>query len=99
MLETFTLSTFKPHVGKKFSIRLDEMKQVELHLVEANALGGDRATGDRRVPFSLVFQGPKDFLLPQRIYPFEHEALGAFEIFIVPIGVDEKGLRYEAVFT
>jgi len=97
MLETFKLETFSPHLGKKFSIRLDETKKIELELTEANRLGGETVNG--RVPFSLVFQRPKDFLLPQRIYPFEHEALGAFEIFIVPIGVDEKGLRYEAVFT
>jgi len=98
MLETFTLSMFAPHLGKKFAIRLDEAKRLELELIETNALGGNGTTGGR-APFSLIFRGPKDSLLPQRIYPFEHEALGAFSIFIVPIGVDEKGLRYEAVFT
>jgi hypothetical protein len=38
-------------------------------------------------------------VLPQRIYPFEHPDLGAFEVFIVPVGADPDGVRYEAVFS
>jgi hypothetical protein len=33
--------------------------------------------------------------LPQRIFRLEHAELGAFELFLVPIGPGE----YEAVFT
>jgi hypothetical protein len=29
----------------------------------------------------------------------EHPEIGVFELFLVPIGPDEKGLRYEAIFT
>jgi len=29
----------------------------------------------------------------------EHPGIGTFELFLVPIGPDEKGLRYEAIFT
>jgi hypothetical protein len=28
----------------------------------------------------------------------EHEEIGAFDIFLVPIGPDEQGLLYEAIF-
>jgi uncharacterized protein DUF6916 len=28
-----------------------------------------------------------------------HPAIGTFELFLVPIGLDEKGLRCEAIFT
>jgi hypothetical protein len=37
--------------------------------------------------------------LPQRIYRLEHAALDPLEIFIVPIGPDAEGMRYQAVFT
>jgi hypothetical protein len=37
--------------------------------------------------------------LPQRIYRIEHATLGAFDLFLVPIGPDAQGLRYQAVFT
>jgi uncharacterized protein DUF6916 len=30
---------------------------------------------------------------------FQLEADGAFELFLVPLGPDEAGMRYEAVFT
>jgi len=48
-----------------------------------------------RAPFSLVFQGGPTPPVPQRIHRVEHRALGALEVFLVPIGPD----RYEAVFT
>jgi hypothetical protein len=73
-----------------------------MHLVSADAAtlrSGERATTPSgREPFSIVFRGPLEPVLPQRIYRFEHEALGAFELFIVPIGTDESGMQYEAVF-
>ena len=45
-----------------------------------------------------MFRGGGDVALPQRTYRMEHAEIGTFEIFLVPIGPDEKGLRYEAVF-
>jgi hypothetical protein len=29
----------------------------------------------------------------------EHAAIGTFELFLVPIGPDREGMRYEAIFT
>ena len=48
--------------------------------------------------YPLVFRGPRDTLLPQRIYRFEHESIGDLDVFIVPIGPDDEGMLYEAVF-
>ena len=36
--------------------------------------------------------------LPQGTYPMEHETLGRLEVFLVPLGPDAQGMRYEAVF-
>ena len=36
--------------------------------------------------------------LPQAIHRFNHDQLGAFELFIVPIRRDDPGFYYEAVF-
>ena len=49
-------------------------------------------------PFSLMFRGPKNFVLPQCIYSLEQETLGTAAIFLVPIGPDEMGQCYEAIF-
>jgi hypothetical protein len=78
-------------VGHGFGLRLEDGRRLELELVEATGVGEGR-------PFSIVFRGPTDPPLPQRIYRFEHEAIGTFELFIVPIAADAQGVRYEAVF-
>jgi hypothetical protein len=96
MLESFTVETFADRVGEPFRIRFEPEEPIEAELVEAQALGP--AEG-RRAPFSLVFRAPKEPIYPQRIYAVEHDELGTFEIFLVPIAPDEAGARYEAVFT
>jgi hypothetical protein len=47
----------------------------------------------------LLFRGPRTPVLPQRIYRLEHAVMGPLEIFLVPIGPDAEGMRYQAVFT
>jgi hypothetical protein len=93
MLENFRVSTFSGHLGESFRIHPDDASTLDLELVSATELGD----GSGR-PFSVVFRGPKDALLPQRTYRMEHDEIGAFDIFIVPIGPDDEGLLYEAVF-
>lgn len=36
---------------------------------------------------------------PQGTYLVEHEQLGAHDLFIVPLGPDQNGMRYEVIFT
>jgi hypothetical protein len=94
MLEDFTLATFAERIGDTFRIDDDGL---EFELIEATA--GSAARPDAtRTPFSIVFRGPPEPILPQQIYRFEHADLGAFDIFIVPIGLDGTGMQYEAVF-
>ena len=52
----------------------------------------------RQERFSLVFRGPHDRLQQQGLYPMQHDQLGAFELFLVPVGEDTAGIYYEAVF-
>jgi hypothetical protein len=101
MLETFTAATFAPHRGEPFTVRADEQTTLALALSEVTPLGpapAHTADGPRRAPFSLLFHGPPTPILPQRIYQVEHGAIGAFELFLVPLGPDRAGMRYEAVF-
>jgi hypothetical protein len=46
-----------------------------------------------------VFGGPAEQVLPQTTYRVEHDALGSFDLFLVPLQPDRGGARYEAVFT
>ncbi|HEX6710079.1 MAG TPA: hypothetical protein VF068_07070 [Rubrobacter sp.] len=99
MLENFTIETFSEHLGDTFLIYPDDTERVDVELISATGLGGSTGEETSRQPFSIVFRGPRDVLLPQRIYKMEHEGIGTFVLFLVPIGPDEKGLRYEAIFT
>jgi hypothetical protein len=100
MLESFTVETFSGHVGETFRIHPDISNPLDVELISATSLGeeSESAGSDRRQPFSIVFRGPRNLLLPQRIYRMAHAEIGSFELFLVPIGPDEKGLQYEAVF-
>ena len=85
---------FADRVGEGFRLAADD-GTVGVTLVECERLGG---TVLERKPFSLVFLGPREPVLPQRIYPLSHDELGELEIFLVPIAQDADGTRYEAVF-
>lgn len=94
-----TLATFAGLVGSRFRIGVDAATPMEVELIEARGLSAGHATAARREAFSLIFLGPPVSLLPQRRYGFEHDELGSLEIFIVPIGRDDRGVRYEAIFS
>lgn len=96
MLESFTCSTFAPLVGETFRLAAGG-PDAGLVLIDATELAAPPGPG--RAPFSIVFRGPPGAVLPQATYGLRHGALGAFELFLVPIGADAEGVRYEAVFT
>ena len=53
-----------------------------------------------RVPFSLVFHAPeRDRYAPQQIFTLRHPELGEFELFMVPLGPDDRGMQYQAVIS
>lgn len=98
MLESFTCETFQPHMGDTFRLHLDAPPPLDVVLTEASELPVSSPQRPR-APFSIVFRGPPTVVLPQRIYAVEHPGIGTFELFLVPIGSDDEGVRYEAVFT
>jgi hypothetical protein len=97
MLETLTLDVFSPLVGQTFQVYLQPEQAVQLELVEARPLSADNSPR-QRPPFMLTFRGPAQFVLPQRIYRVEHQAIGAHDIFVVPLGPGPGGMIYEVIF-
>jgi hypothetical protein len=95
----FTLERFAGHEGETFLVSAEPSgKPLELTLTSVTSWGAPDAAGTSS-SFTLLFHGPSEPPLPQRIYPFEHPTLGAFEIFIVPLGPLEGRMQYEAVFS
>lgn len=103
MLETFTHALFAEQSNTLFRLYVDAYHAFDVELIEATALSDATAPPlrpgqTRRTPFSLVFRSAPNLRLPQRIYRLEHEQLGTFEIFLVPIGPDQTGMCYQAIF-
>lgn len=92
VLDKLTAATFAEHLHEPFRLDGGAAGGLVLELAEVS----EAPDGAR--PFSVVFLGPGEPVLPQRIHRLEHEALGALELFIVPIGRDAAGVRYQAVF-
>ena len=97
MLDKISAADFSPLINKKFRIYFEPSDPSIAELVEVD----ERDTpsdGERRQPFSIVFRGPGDKIWPQGMYKIENKSIGELELFLVPIGPDNEGLCYEAVF-
>ena len=103
MLQTFTAQTFSPHIGDTFRVFYDDSSALEMTLLSATEYGSESAKEwskkSQRTPFTLIFVGPPTPILPQRIYRLEQADMDPFELFLLPVGPGEQGMRYEAIFT
>lgn len=79
-----------------FAVAVDRSDSVSLVLAEVQ---DKTPPGFDSRQFSLIFEGPTNWLLPQRIYVLDHAVLGRFELFLVPIGRRESSVLYEAFFS
>ncbi len=95
MLAELTHEDFARRLNDRFRLHTDTTSH-ELRLFQVKPLGVGMPGG--RQPFSLLFRAPPDALFPQMIYRIEHDRMGALDLFLVPIGPDQHGMVYEALF-
>lgn len=100
---TLNRETFAAHLNERFCAVIEPGNEVELKLVEVAALasgskGDESQRSLRQDPFTLVFSGPRDMPLEQGTFHVEHDQIGRFDLFLVPIGEDQSNRQYEAVF-
>ncbi len=102
MLEKLTHDDFVKWLHQKYEIH-HHGATLEVELTECRTLPNPGPKGAQRVPFAVIFRGPLQPVLPQRIYKLECKleagSVGPLEIFIVPVGPDGVGMRYEAIFS
>ena len=91
---SLTQEAFAQNLNTNFRVSGDDSSQFDLELTEVSELKLVKTQEE----FSLVFRGPLDHFLGQGTRSFEHEKMGQFELFIVPIKQDDKGYYYEAIF-
>jgi len=99
-LDQVTRSDFAQCVGQPFHLECGG-QAVAVELATVTGLGykspGDESRG-KRESFSLLFHAPKQWRYPQCTYHVSHPKLGDLDVFLVPLGPDEKGMRLEAIF-
>ena len=89
-----TRQMFEKNRDTKFWLEDAEGSRAALDLVEVR----NGQAPPRYEVFSVIFRGEADRIHPQRTYTVEHEAMGSFDLFLVPVGRDPHGVLYEAVF-
>ena len=94
MIENITKEMFRENLKTKFRVKTETSDPLELELVELT----ESVSTPKHEQFALLFHGPQSPLLSQMTYHMEHERLGEFDLFLVPVGRDQNGFQYEAVF-
>lgn len=97
MLEALTKENWETCLNHDFQVQIDDQHAVDMRLVSVSGFG--RSLNGQREAYSLLFQGPGQPMLAQRIYRMMQTQLGSMDIFLVPVGRDSGSIQYEAVFT
>jgi hypothetical protein len=92
--EALTQKAFADQINTKFTLLVEGLDPVELKLGRVS----DLIASNGAEAFSIVFKGPREFVLRQNTYRLEHDVMGTLSILLVPVGMDEQGTDYEAVF-
>jgi hypothetical protein len=99
MLDNLTKAMFAENLQTSFQLQLKSSQSapeqtIELKLIE---LREGRST-PRQEQFALLFCGPLATPLGQGMWPLQHATLGQLDLFLVPVGRDQEGFYYEALF-
>ena len=99
-LASLTLAQMQPLVDSTFCRANEPEADIVLKLVSAASTRRDPSAEDEASgrPFSLLFRGPTELLLTQGMHDLQHPTHPLPGVFLVPIGPDEEGSLYEAVF-
>jgi len=89
-----THDAFAGCLNHKFRIHIDGSEPLEAELVEVS----EHLVTPRQERFAIVFRTANDRFLGQGTRHIEHDQLGQFDLFLVPIAKDEAGTYYESCF-
>lgn len=101
VLHSFTRSAFAEHLGTKFRISQLGGEPVNVELVEvgdAELNHRSSVTRGREDYFSIIFRAPAGVSAQQGTYTVEHRAMGSFPLFLVPVGMSQDGVTFQAIF-
>ena len=90
------LARFSAHVGEKFDVLVPKGAW-QLELVEAKPLPAQSGALEEEA-FSLVFKAAIDCTIGQGSVALDHKKVGWNVMYLIPIGEDEEGRYFEAIF-
>jgi hypothetical protein len=94
MLENWSQELFEQAMNSRFEIEIPGQGRQSLELIALT-----RYPSNPKVSaFSALFRGPLDRPFGQGSYSVGHEQMGQVDLFLVPVGREADGMRYEAVF-
>jgi hypothetical protein len=94
MTERLEYDALAGSLNTKFGIHVDDANTVEAELTDIS----EHLLSKRQERFAVVFRVPNETYLGQGMRHLQHETLGEFDLFLVPISRDDQGTCYEAVF-
>jgi hypothetical protein len=86
--------SFADCLQERFRVMLPDAEAFDVELAQVS----EQVRTARQEAFSVVFRGPTAPFMEQGIYRMRNEKLGELQLFLVPIGRDDGGCLYEAVF-
>jgi len=94
MLDTLHYQDYAQHLNSKFIAQLNENATMEIELISAE----EKDPSPRQEQFILTFKAPLNAPPFQQTFNVHHEQLGSGLMFLVPVGKDQNGMIYEAIF-
>ena len=98
MIDFPTEDQFKQYLNTPFRLQVNAPKPIDLMLVGTESRPSDSTEEQGMERFSIFFLGSPEFLLPQATYRLIHPEIGELDVFLVAIGKEADGYRYEAVY-
>lgn len=94
MSDLLKKTSFDPYINETFEV-ITETEGVEVELTEVT-----EHSRDNMESFSVLFKGPKDKFLNQKIYKVKHPGMGEIELFLVPVvHAKQDAFYYESAFS
>jgi hypothetical protein len=94
MTQELTRDDYAANLNTDFVVNFTPEFKVTMKLIEAT----EEVERFRQRAYSLLFQAPEDTPIAQGMLQVEHEKLGKFELFMVPVGKDDRGVLFESLF-
>jgi hypothetical protein len=96
-INTLSFEDIQPYLHSLLSLCFTPSITLDAEVIEIEKLPMHSEHSSQ--PFSIVFQTNQlNEYFPQATYVLIHPTKGKTPIFLVPLGPDQKGMKYQAIF-